>query len=237
MTLRCVTLTGADDSVSVEELKRLAKAFPFVEFGILFSASQQGGPRYPSYAWLSQLMDSQLPLAAHLCGQYARHLVMHGNTTWWYRFSANLTNQFYRVQLNWRGYQEVAPDFESVCEHLPHLFILQCDGINDIPARRIYGRGKINGTNQFMPLFDRSGGTGILPDRWPQAWADTYCGYAGGLSPTNIVDQLALIRIAARKQPFWIDMERHLRSEDNRLFDLQKCQAVLEATAPYVEGQ
>ena len=45
------TLTGVDDSTSVEELIRLYREYPFVEWGVLYSATQQGQGRYASMRW------------------------------------------------------------------------------------------------------------------------------------------------------------------------------------------
>ena len=53
-----------------------------------------------------------------------------------------------------------------------------------------------------------------------------FCGYAGGLNPDTIGDALAAI--AARVpdgQPYWIDMESGVRTDDR--FDLDKCERVL----------
>ena len=78
-----------------------------------------------------------------------------------------------------------------------------------------------------------SGGAGILPNAWPQA-RDCYCGYAGGLSPDNIEEQLPEIEKVAGEGPIWLDMETHVRSEDDRQFELAKVRQVLKKTDPWV---
>jgi hypothetical protein len=53
-----------------------------------------------------------------------------------------------------------------------------------------------------------------------------FCGYADGLNPDNI--GVALPAIAAcvpEGQPYWIDMESGVRTDDR--FDLDKCELVL----------
>jgi phosphoribosylanthranilate isomerase len=85
-----------------------------------------------------------------------------------------------------------------------------------------------------VPLFDTSSGAGVLPGSWPKAVEGVYCGYAGGLGPANVVDQLKTIEPATNGQPFWIDMETRVRSSKDRLFDLAKVIDVLEKCEPFV---
>ena len=91
--------------------------------------------------------------------------------------------------------------------------ILQCRG--DFPADA-----------RVDWLFDKSGGRGAAPPSWPKAREGAFCGYAGGLNPDNI--GVALPAIAAcvpEGQPYWIDMESGVRTDDR--FDLDKCELVL----------
>ena len=71
--LQTVTLTGADDSIRPAELADLSEEFPFVEWGILCSASKAGVPRFPSYKWMTHLRHlaqrGKVRLALHLCGR------------------------------------------------------------------------------------------------------------------------------------------------------------------------
>jgi phosphoribosylanthranilate isomerase len=73
-------------------------------------------------------------------------------------------------------------------------------------------------------LFDASGGRGILGD-WHSPIPGKICGYAGGLGPDNVLQELEKISAICNK-PFWIDMEGKLRTDDK--FDLTKCVAVLD---------
>jgi phosphoribosylanthranilate isomerase len=60
-------------------------------------------------------------------------------------------------------------------------------------------------------LFDASGGRGVSPAGWMYPLANTRCGYAGGLGPDNLVDQLRLIDTVAGNSLYWVDMEGKLR--------------------------
>ena len=85
-----------------------------------------------------------------------------------------------------------------------------------------------------VPLFDLSGGAGILPESWPKAKGE-YCGYAGGLSPENLEEQLEKIKcVVDEDQKIWIDVETHVRSSDDKQFDLDKVRKFLEISKRYV---
>ena len=101
--------------------------------------------------------------------------------------------------------------------------IFQCDGVNDVLVLDAQEQGL-----NAVPLFDKSGGAGILPGDWPLALFNIACGYAGGLGPENVQRQLHNIKQASRSQPFWIDMERRVRSADDAVLDLAACERVLE---------
>lgn len=222
-----VTFTGADDSVKVSELVGLAREWPQVEWGILFSMRNEGGWRFPSEDWVNELASSggsEMRLAAHLCGRWVREMVVKGNYNWKEKGYASM---FKRVQLNF--HTEDHGKLEGLIGVLERgeegrEIIMQCDGVHDGLVKTI--EGKWHG--QVVPLFDLSGGAGIVPQEWPRAWRGVKNGYAGGLGHENIGKELARIREAVGEEDFWIDMERKVRSEDDREFNLRKVRSVLE---------
>jgi hypothetical protein len=234
MTLNGVTFTGADDSVSPDDLLAISREHPFVEWGILFSQKRQGSPRYPSDAWTRRLAAANahgdLKLAAHLCGQWVRDLVVDVNFSWKRTTYSWLWSDIARFQLNFHGqfHRQHAEFHEAIAHHADvfgRAFILQCDGPNDTAVKAILDGDTI------CPLFDRSGGAGVEPDQWPAAIPGVYCGYAGGLGPDTISQQLDTIAQAAGDATIWIDMETRVRSDDDRTFDLEKVRRVLEQVA------
>ena len=80
-------------------------------------------------------------------------------------------------------------------------------------------------------LFDLSGGTGRLSDEWPSS--EEFCGYAGGLTPDNVVDQLERIGQACCYHPIWIDVESGVRDSSDR-FRMDEVERFIEAVLPYV---
>lgn len=238
MKLDRVTLTGADESVDPADLVKISEAYPFVEWGILFSKSTHGNgrPRYPGTPWLERLaaVAPRLSLSAHLCGGWVRDAAAGRLSFAW--DLPSLFQHFARVQLNFHnlpmGFEQ--PLFRALLEHPKKDYIFQINGLNDRFYHYVHGTAV-----RAFPLIDRSGGAGVLPDRWPpppegDSRESDYCGYAGGLGPENLVQQLPFIEEAAGDLRVWIDMETRLRSDAGARFDLDKCRQVLDVAGAYV---
>lgn len=225
--LKLVTMTGADDSVTAAEMISISKAFPHVEWGILFGSvgGSTGATRFPSNKWLAKelpkLGKAKVNLSAHLCGPYVRQLVVNGDFLWKYVYS-ELADYFQRIQINFHGgYHKFHQAFKYRIAGEPYQFMLQVDGVNDGQIAKLVKSGHVK------QLFDLSSGAGTLPENgWPDP--NGYCGYAGGLGPDNITAQLPLIAAAAGPQTYWIDMETRIRSFKDKLFDFDKVVSVLE---------
>lgn len=222
-----VTFTGADDRTDPQALCDISREFPIVEWGILFSRAHAGSPRYPSMTWLDRFMrvvikNPQMRISAHLCGAYVREFAMHGDYRW--VLEIEHSHLFQRVQLNFHAeFHRIVPGFGSMLHRMPSTqFILQCDGVNDRTVAA-YAEARV-----VVPLFDTSGGAGILPREWPVHWPHVYCGYAGGLGPHNIATEFPKIDLQSPGSPYWIDMERRVRSVDDLDFELDKVREVLQ---------
>lgn len=242
MQLARVTITGADESVSPADLARLTDAYPFVEWGILVSKSSTGIPRYPHAEWIDDLCrtvrsdNSALPLALHVCGQWVRKLLVGENVI----APELLMHQFPRVQLNFHAENVACYDdafFRVLTEFpfQPRQFIFQLDGKL---GNRHFDMVRKRNENSIpevdaVPLFDISGGAGRTPKQWPDPVVGVPMGYAGGLGPANIEAQLLNIAEKACGHVVWVDMETHVRSEDDRQLDLTKVEAVLEICARF----
>jgi len=226
MGLTRVSITGADDHVSFAELKRLNKAYPFVEWAILFYPGRAGEARNPSEPWRHEFYHECLSAtkAAHVCASGIEQLA---------RFPLLWTEleQFDRVQLNFkRKYLDdtVLSMLRDVVLQDPHRsYITQenpfNEGITDL----------MKNVPHHEILFDSSLGKGLSPAKWPTPVPGRLCGYAGGLGPDNLAEALPKIAEAAGARNFWIDMESGVRT-DNEL-DLAKVEAVLEIAAPWVQ--
>lgn len=221
-----VTITGADDRTSIAEMSRLSEEFPFVEWGILVSKSREGGPRFPSRKWCLGLavLDTQvdlLNLSMHVCGSWAR-VAFTGNLQWIDLPAVRSAAQ--RIQINGTPVQvarfPVADPWQQ--------FIFQH------PRSSGYLAAARDSHYDAVPLWDESGGEGVIRENWPAALPGMYNGYAGGIGPDNVVEIVGKIQ-AACDGPFWIDMEGRVRDSDDRL-DMAKVRRVLELCAPFIDG-
>jgi hypothetical protein len=229
MKIDRVTITGADDSIAPEVLGVLSHKYPYVEWGILVSKSQEGGPRFPGIHWMRRLglinEKQPLNLSLHLCGAWLRDL-FDGDLTFPHD---DILPMFTRCQLNTHGHwQGVRPDFWPRLKELDKDILFQIEGVNDW----LYSEAIRQGVRAF-PFFDRSHGAGVSPEAWPEPIAD-YCGYAGGLGPENIEHELERIEAVVGERTIWIDMETRVRSKAGVIFDPDKVVACLEKAARWV---
>jgi len=235
--LNRVTLTGADDTVTnFGQLIDLSKRYPFVEWGILASESQQGGHRFPSKTWIDSfaqavtLSSVNATVCIHVCGKWVRE-ICRGNWQPLYNNVGPILSIAKRIQLNFHAYKHLVNDnFYSAarrqCGNNGWQIIFQVDGVNDHLVSNAIDEG-INA----VPLYDKSGGAGVVPEEWPKQMAGVYSGYAGGLGPDNVISQLNKIDAAACSL-YWIDMESRLYDGHN--FDLGHCENVLRQCLGHV---
>jgi hypothetical protein len=232
MKIDRVAMTGADDSIQPEDLLEINAAYPEVEWAILLSKNSVGFRRFPSFKWIERLKDASkgvpIRLSGHLCGSWVRDLLLAKPTV--LNEQPGLLDMFQRVQLNFHAYDhEYDKDFLKV---LPSdkQYIFQIDNVND----SVFKFALDSGLNA-VPLFDVSGGAGIVPDKWPTPIDSVYCGYAGGLGPDSMTTQLELISKVAT-QTIWIDMERRIRSEDDETFLLGKVKICLDLVRKFMDN-
>lgn len=206
-----ITFTGADDQTSIQDMLALAKDYPMVEFGILFSPKRTGTARYPSMEWLQHELlqhSDHLSLAAHLCGEDSKEVLETGKS----KHDHTLTWHFDRVQLN-TSIQDI--DYAMVNDWAVNNFlfpILQC-------------RGPFPDVKEVLWLYDISGGKGKSPDAWPLPLLDTMCGYAGGLRKENVLQVINEVGLISDQ--YWVDMETGVRDANDR-FSVDMCREVCE---------
>jgi phosphoribosylanthranilate isomerase len=231
MILDRVTITGADDRTDPDELVRLSRRYPFLEWGILIWEGEAGAPRHPSPAWRQRLAEitgvtPELRLSAHLEGALSRTAMLGGSDEFFTgSYHAGI---FQRIQLN--GFSSVAKiaPCAIVQRHPTHAFIFQVESEEAYAAAQRQGSSR---DANIGVLFDKSAGKGETPDRWPEPRVDLYTGFAGGISPGKVDAVCATIR-GYRFAPFWIDMEANVRTGD--VLDLAKVERVLQEAQRWV---
>lgn len=236
-----VTVTGADDKTNQKDLIDLLKLYPFVEFGILFSIKSEGSKRFPKHEWVDNLQElviknkvNKRHFSGHLCGKYVSD-IFNGNVENTGGVIDKFGSLFSRWQLNTHGLKHGHTRWwiDVIAKELQRMgveIIFQYDNVNKHIMNNTIGR---NGNKGFSALFDLSHGAGVLPDAWPAPIEGLDVGYAGGLSPSNVVEQIEKILPAIGERDFWIDAETHLRSDVDDTFDLGKVEAFLKAAKPY----
>ena len=234
-----VMISGADDTVSPEDLRLLSLKYPFVQWGILHSCTARGTSRYPSAAWLKELHDVRyvdMYLVAHLCGTMARSFAT---------FRGEYVPYYDAVQLDLNG--EMVPDEDTFCSDLDRLSVIKV--ILQVPSMDVAvdrALSHLHRTAQRQsPLgfvIDASRGNGRYH---PGAWGRPHeafrrIGYAGGITPDNVAQAFTTVSnlvsmapCAAQNGQVWIDMETGVRTKDEHgdRFDLNKVAAVLETVA------
>ena len=227
MQLQYCSITGADDAVDIDDLSAIAEEFPFVEWAILLLPSRTGTPRCPTQGWIEDF--------SRRCR--ARHTAMHLCEDGLLRFIAGeqdvraLMAGFQRIQLNLKfgdveGKYDPADLVARVREAPQWDFIIQYT-----PDKKDIVKS-FEGIKNHAVLFDASAGQGISPEGWDAPLPGHFCGYAGGLNPDNVSENLEKISRVAAGHTTWIDMESGVRTDDR--FDLGKVRRVLELSAPYV---
>jgi hypothetical protein len=224
-----VTFTGVDEHTDLDRVNEISQRFPFVEWGILLSASRTGKEqRYPGLACIGKTGAIARNVAVHLCGGLASAAARsEGDAFRWVRdrclgvgrIQLNISNNVSVLQPDLVTYDADRVGLEVICQTRE----FNCPGDVRPPI--------------FL-LHDTSGGRGIYapfpaPPLSRQS-PDIPIGFAGGIGPDNIGEVLAEIAAMDIPNPVWIDMEGKVRTED--WFDLAKVEAVLEAAAPYVTG-
>lgn len=216
------TFTGANDQTRTQEMIEISAEFPFAEWGILVSSSSWGTSRFPSPEWIEALSITApgLPLSMHLCGKLVKDFMKGIDDGLKDIPEFHIAGMFDRVQLNTHGFSH---KFESIGlinlleKYHDKEFIFQFDNKNEHILRDVATQA-----DNISTLFDLSHGAGVLPTSWPEPIEGIKCGYAGGLSPDNLMEQIALIDSKTRGKDVWIDIETHVRSEDDQTFDLNK---------------
>jgi len=242
MNLHTVTITGADDSINPSDIVHLSQKYPYVEWGLLLSSNvREGVCRFPSLEWLENLSKAAVPkpflppikFSGHFCGNLVSNFVL-GNLPTSEQIPTWLWKMIQRIQINFHGVphhpkSEFYGKLPRAMKASGKQFIFQADNVNEDLFWGIRNYGV-----DAVPLFDLSHGGGVVPISWPEPFPGVMCGYAGGLGPRNLKDQIEKISSLVGDHDIWIDMETNVRSNADRQFDLEKVETCLKIAEPHV---
>lgn len=223
-----ITLTGVDSSTPVLEAVELYRREMRLELGILFSDSRAGAEnRYPEHRWIESFtaeitaVHPEAALALHICGSARRRFLETGDLA---GFTA--LHRFNRIQLNGTFDPAESRLLEKQLSHSPRgPAIITQHEINPALAQAI-------SSHRHQVLFDASGGRGIRREDWPAPIRGKRCGYAGGLGPLNLAQELPRMEQVARGTSVWVDMESGIRDAEDR-FSLPAAHRVLDGLAEW----
>ena len=218
MNIKYISLTGADDNTPIGYLEAIQANYPTTEWAILMFPEREGANRNPSLAWREEFYKAKLTnKALHLCGTAINQLAEEN-----VQLMKELDN-YQRVQINlkprWAS-DDFIKSLKVVVKKLPHIqFITQHNEDNKTFFHYW------DEVENHAYLYDGSLGKGVSPESWQAPIKNKFCGYAGGLSPLNIKDNLQKIKSVIGSENVWIDMESGVRTNDN--FDLNKVVDIL----------
>lgn len=226
--LKTCTLTGVDEKTSFDWIVSTAAAYPFAEFGVLFSMTPEDkDDRYPPREFVDRFADAmagtKVRTALHICGRAVNSFV-DGDAD-----VRALAARFGRVQINFnlaRAPFAVA-DLDEAISSVVHPVITQ-----HFPSNADVSR-LVTAPNHHV-LFDASGGNGRRGDGWPERVAGKYMGYAGGFGPETIEIDVMEAELHSAGRDYWIDMESRIRTDG--LLDLRKCETVLSLVEPWTRA-
>ena len=227
MFLKTVVCSGINEKNDIDNAIEFLKQYKTAEFGVQCSPKKAGYDT-PRFDWLKELLS--LLNKQQIENRVALHLnegfvVSFCNGKLPDEISDLLTigNTVGRLQLNFKIGREFfdsgnIPDIKTLNQTMkivePHAIILSASQPNLPFIRKAHHYGM-----KFDVLFDDSFGEGIAPDtRKAPLFDDVFQGYAGGLSPENIAEELIKIKKVAQGAVF-IDAEGKLKEDGCFCFD------------------
>jgi hypothetical protein len=256
MKLRKVTFTGMGGEFNVNDqfsMMQLVKDHPYLEFGMLAHpkySCYRGSPEVPTIAsihslitlfnvnWFAKENNLKLNMALHVCSLWSEDMVRGG--TDFIHIYKRVLPYAQRIQLNIKNIDldpAKAVNFAGTlkaCGLQDKEIIFQVFDHNVPFAERLRDCGI-----KTSVLFDESRGLGVLPDQRRAPLIGFSCGYAGGLGPQNLTEELQKIKDnTPADYETWIDMQRHVRTKTAEgpevgYFDVEKVKACLELAKPY----
>jgi hypothetical protein len=250
-----VTVTGADDNTDIDNMVEVYDEYPFVEWGILLSREQIDGNRFPSFDWMRDLYNissqedrffniggwtckKQFPLSGHICGSWVDQIQKVGWKNFFNSLDRNMKNifaMFSRLQINLHGETpKVTDEFYNGFydpSFVGKQIIIQESG----ESKDIVERLRLRGVNATL-LFDNSHGAGVLPGGWPDRNVPGYIGYAGGLGPKNVAEEIPKIEKSSGDEKIWIDAETKVRDGVGDL-DMNLTRELLKKSEPFIIGR
>jgi hypothetical protein len=209
-----ITATGIDERTSQADIQRLLDAG--AEVAVLWTENPEGRQRYPSHHWIRAMVSKiRGPMALHVCGSKVRARLLTKSPF------VGFVYGFQRIQVNGTVSLSALAKIASW-----RVEIITQDTTANFPLRDAE-------VGNHTILVDGSGGRGELPRCWYAPVTTKRVGFAGGLGPHNLREELPKIMQVATGD-WWIDMETGVRSDD--WFDVEKALEAVMVFSEIVKG-
>ncbi len=240
MIINRITVTGADNGVSGYVIEKLLHTYPFLELGILLSPVREGTPRYPSEKWIRVVQNDLSRVSWHLCGKYSRDFLVGVDSV-----LPKYIKDGDRVQINCNlayGEKDYAKMVQLFKKYPNNQFIIPLleDRNHAFGVSMIKLNADIVGAENMNFLYDESKGKGIVINKILPPVPKFYTGYAGGLTPDNVVYVAEMVTNAVgdlfspplRKREVWLDVESGVRIDNE--FSYTKTRLLLDRVAQFI---
>ncbi len=235
MFLKTVVCSGVNEKNDIQETILFLKKHPNLELGVQCSP-KKAGYGTDRFEWLKEL-TSKLD-QENIIGRIALHLnegfavsFCSGNIPKEVLYLKKHSSAVGRLQLNFKigreifENEQIAPDIQKLKKSIEqlsdHRVIVSASKTNLPFIYKMHHQGI-----QFDALFDDSFGEGVLPEkRQKPLFDDVFQGYAGGISPENVTQELQKIAKVAVGNVF-IDAEGKLK--ENGTFSFEKAEKYVQ---------
>ena len=204
-----ITLSGVDEGTPFSDLTHLAELGAEIVF--LYTFDPEDRHRYPPEVWIENALRLlwKNHTALHVCGTRARKELLDGNLE-------QMAHGVNRIQVNG---QVSTSELLRLCNLMPYIPVITQHTEANADLLSV-------GAKNHALLVDSSGGRGLLPTCWERPETAKAVGFAGGLTPDNLAEELPKIAAVAKGE-WWLDMETSLRDE-NDWFSVPKALKVME---------
>ena len=237
MKLRYITCSDPREHNSIKSILDLAR-IQHAEIAVQCHPSKMSDGM-PRNVWFNELLraalqTSRIHLAIHINNEWSHDICTRGiipeTILNWIKIEKQHNKPLIqRIQLNMS--QNTADNIDvnamrGVLYDFRHTeFILQYNDKTKDAVEKLHKTGA-----KFSLLFDASGGNGISPENWQKPIYENHpMGYSGGISPTNVMQNLDKIKSVVGDDIVWIDAEGKLKSqtlfEEKPLFDTELAKA------------
>ena len=221
MFLKTIVCSGINEKNDINDAIEFLKKYKSAELGVQCSP-RKAGYQTPRFEWLKELLGKlneqkiENKVALHLNEGFAVSFC-DGKVPDEISDLLSVGSTVGRLQLNFKIGRETfasrsIPDIKTLQKAMktvaPHPIILSTSQPNLSFIHKAHHQGM-----KFDVLFDDSFGEGVAPDmRKPPLFNDVFQGYAGGLSPENVAEEVAKIDKLAKGSVF-IDAEGKLKQD------------------------